>query len=269
MASDKHTAQPPLSNTVIFAVPRHEYGSYQDLYRLIDLSGFPKVYIDEINPQSDNCYIVTILNGESQAGWVNPRARIILYDLEWHLDGVRVPGCEVWAGDAWYATQIGAKYVPMGSHPGLRLNADSLSSERYDVAYLGYMIPRRERIAHDLRERGVRVSPPHAWGEERHRVLSNSTAYLHVHQWDHVPTIAPLRMVVAAAYGLPVITEECADCGAFEPYVIREDYPYLVSKVQFVTQRPDLNTLWEDDANRLHRFLCEDLTFRKSIEAAL
>lgn len=269
---------------VIFAVPRHDYASYRDLYRLIELSAFPTCYIDEVDPDSDNAYIVTILNGESQNGWRQGRARIILYDLEYHLptDGYHreafkaPPGvAEVWAGDKWYAEQIGARYVPMGSHPGLRARGGVVSQPKlFDIAYIGYIngVPRRERIRQELIQHGVKVSPPVAWGDERDAVLLASTAYLHVHQWDNVPTIAPLRMVVAAAYSLPVISEMCADAGEFERYLIQTGYGSFASNVERVLRDPD-NEQWlyirHGNGSDLHHFLCHDLTFRKSVEAAL
>ena len=72
---------------IIFARPRHHYDSYTDLYRLIELSGYPLIYFDEIDPVSDNLYVMTIVNGENMHGWHQPRAKIVLWDLEWRLDG--------------------------------------------------------------------------------------------------------------------------------------------------------------------------------------
>lgn len=270
-------------NSIIFAIPRHDYASYRDLYELIRLSNFPTCYIDEVDPDSDNAYIVTILNGESQNGWRKGRAHIVLYDLEYHLDTdgfyrqpfVAPPGVdEVWAGDKWYAEQIGARYVPMGSHPGLRTAGDSTSHERYDIAYIGYIngVHRRERIRQQIVERGVKVSPTVAWGEERHRILSNSTAYLHVHQWDNVPTIAPLRMVVAAAYGLPVITETVADAGMFAGFsapILECQYRDIAADVEALVHREQKRHLLAYEGQCLYQHLCVDYTFRKSIEAAL
>ena len=271
-------------NDIIFAKPRHEYASYTDLYRLIELSGFPTCFIDEIDDASVNTYILTILNGEVRdGGYLGSRARILLWDLEWHLstDGyfrqpfAAPPGVEILAADKWYAEQIGARYVPMGSHPGLRETVTD-HSKQYDVAYIGYIngVARRERIRQQLVERGVRVSPPTAWGTERDWLLNDSIAYLHVHQWDNVPTIAPLRMVVAAAYGLPVITETVADYGYFSDCCYGLDYADLAENVEAWTHniyapRVEFLRSLERQGKHLYEKLCRDLTFRKSIEAAL
>lgn len=254
----------------IFALPRHDYTSYQDMYRLIALSGFPTCYIDEIDPASDNAYILTILNGEVPAGgYPGARARLILTDYEYHLDGLPpLANVEFWTADAWYAEQIGARYVPLGSHPGLCPELTP-KTDLYDVAFIGYIngVHRRSALRQQLIERGIKVSPTGAWGGERHTLLRSSAAYLCVHQHDHAPTIAPLRMVVAAAYGLPVITEACADAGIFAPYIWQAPYQTLAARTQ------ELIGSWQDSLMplgvELHQRLCHDLTFRKSVESAL
>lgn len=263
---------------IIFARPRFEYASYADLYQLIDLSGFEWVYIDQIDPQSENVYIITILNGEIPPdGYPGARARIVLYDLEYHLDNPpHIPGVEIWAADKWYAEQIGAKYVPMGSHAGLKLDTPYRYSSGFDVAYIGFIagLHRREVIRQQLIERGVEVSPIVAWGAERDVVLRQSKAYLQVHQHAHIPTIAPLRMVVAAAYSLPVITETCADAGVFNNCILCLDYADIADNVHAWTKDTYPQKDWFANALRLnaaqlHRLLCEELTFRKSVEGAL
>lgn len=263
---------------VIFAVPRTDYGSYRDLYRVINLSEFPTCFIDEIDSASDNAYIITVFNREMPTGgFLGARARIVLWDLEYHLaEDNRIPplaNVELWAGDKWYAEQIGARYVPMGAHPDLR-TAASANPERYDVAYLAYMTHRRQHIRNELMRRGVAVSPPGAWGEERHQVLANSTAYLVVHQHDNVPTICPLRMIVAAAYSLPVITESVADYGIFGDCGLGLDYADISENVYAWTHNtyaPRFEFLrpLQRNGQRLHQLLCHDLTFRKSVEAML
>jgi hypothetical protein len=258
-------------NDITFAIPRHEYASYDDLYRLIELSGFPTCFIDEIDPASDRAYIITVLNAEvPAAGYPGARARIALWDLEWHLDGVpALPGVEYWAADRWYAECIGARYVPMGSHRDL-CPERTPKQDVYDVAFIGYFdgVPRRQVIRKQLAALGLHLSPPLAWGETRHAVLRNSAAYLHAHQLENAPAIPPLRMVVAAAYALPVITETCADAGIFRRHILQADYGQLAAAtVTWTRQR------WQEEllprGMSLHQKLCVDLTFRKSVEKAL
>lgn len=259
---------------VIFAVPRHPYASYRDLYTLIDLSGFQTCYIDEIDPQSDNAYVITVLNGEiPEAGYPGAKAQIALWDNEWHLNGVpELPGVTYWAADKWYAERIGAKYVPMGSHAGLKSEHVNDAYANCDLAFIGYFdgVPRRQVIRQQLIERGVRVSPTGGWGDTRNAILNSSKAYLCVHQLAAAPTIAPLRLVVAAAYSLPVISEEVADAAMFSGFVaplVEYRYEYLAERTQQMIQHK--MDLLQYMGQTLHQFLCHDYTFKRSVESAL
>lgn len=255
---------------VTFVRTRHVYESYADLWRLVELAGFPVCYVDEIDPASDRTYILPMKTGETPAdGWAGPRARLIEYLFEYHCDYEPTPGvAERWSPDQWHAGQIGARYVPMGSDARL---ADGPGAEGapYDVAYLGYMVNRRSDVLTAMKERGLNVSPTSAWGAERHAILSNSTVYLHVHQTDHAPAIPALRMVVAAAYGLPVLCETPARRGLFGyTHLLTSDHAHMA---EFVG-------MWARDkhgqfrghlGHALHSLLCEQLPFRKSVEVAL
>lgn len=250
--------------SAIFARPRHDYASYADLYRLIEVSGYPLIYLDEIDPHSDNTYIMTILNGENMHGWQRPRARIILYDLEWHLEGVSVPGvAEVWAADRWYAKQIGAQYVPLGSDARLRLDAP-LGHGVYDVATLWYVTYRRSMVLAAMRNIGLRLAPvSDVHGIERHQALSYSKVMAHVHQHDGVQTIAPQRFALAAAYKLPVVSETLSDAGILQNIVQTYDFHALAASIQMLL--PYAAELGE----QLHGLLCIDHSFGKTIEANL
>lgn len=255
-------------SNVLFAIPRTVYGSYSDLYRLIELAGYDRVYIDEIDPSSSNTYIMTVANGENAQGWNNPRARIILWDLEWRHDGpVSIPGLtEYWHMDLWTAAHIGARYVPVGGDARLYEEA-AHTDVPYNVAYLGYMIPRRQQMWAWLQDRGLRLSPTSAWGKERAEVLSNSIAYLHVHQWDNAPGVPAQRMVVAAAYKLPVISETFADDGIFSQVTLQADFYRLAGHTALWAQNRSERLIAYGDA--LHDLLCKEYTFRKGVEAAL
>jgi hypothetical protein len=239
-----------------------------DLYRLIDLAGYDLIYVDEIDAaRVDATYILTMLNGEwYPAGWPGARARIVLYDLEWHLDGLAaVPGlAEVWAADAWYARRLGARYVPLGSHPGLALGARL--EARYDVAMLAYLTPRRQQIYDQLRDAGLRMAP-NGQGEARDVTLRETRLMLHVHQLENAPTVAPQRFALAAAYGLPLLSEEVADSGIFrDGPVWFANTSRLSAYVHALLARPDVLCSYGEG---LRDWLCERYAFRKCVEAAL
>ncbi len=254
--------------SVIFARPRTNYDSYTDLYRLITLSGYPLVYFDEIDPASDNTYILTLRNGENEHGWSGDvKARIILYDLEWRLEGdpPPIPGVrEVWAGDEWYAKQIGARYVTLGSHPELNLVVSDEADKATDVIMLSYMTNRRIQMAVWLQQRGLHLTP-NGWGEVRHRNLLGSRVMLHVHQHDHVATVAPQRFALAAAYRLPLISEAVCEPDLFKDVVLWSKYDALAD---FVHDRMRGNGL-EDAGEALYQLLCVERTFHKCVEEAL
>lgn len=261
---------------IVFARPRTNYDSYRDLYKLIALSDFPLVYFDEIDPSSDNLYIMTMMNGENMHGFSNPRARIVLWDLEWREEPPAIPGVtELWASDRYYARLIGARYVPMGSHPDLvddsalpdDVERGGYNRYLYDAAFIGYMIPRREQVSTWLRDEGVCASPIHAWGAERGFVMDHSKMYLHVHQHEAFPCIPSLRLVVAAAYRLPFVTETCTDAGVWANVVMQAHYPYLPVAVKQFAQ-PHMDHQREQMGQALYHAACEEFTFRRSVEQA-
>lgn len=259
--------------SVIFARPRWNYDSYQDFYRLIELSNYPLTFFDEIDPSSDNLYILTILNGEIQYGWQQPRARIILWDIEWRLEGeYRLPPgvAEAWASDWWYADKINARYVPFGSHPDLAPKERRRNGKYdFDVATLAYAGPPRRSTAYSqLLERGLRLSP-NGWGETRELILQHSRAMIHVHQLEGVNTVAPQRFALAAAYKLPLITENLYNTGIFNHrHLIMADYTTLPEVTEQWVRRNDVRILDEYGCN-LYHLLCEQYTFRRVVDGAI
>lgn len=253
---------------VIFARPRYEYDSYKDLYSLITLSGYPLIFFDEIDLQSDNAYIMTVVNGENNGGFEHPKALIILWDLEWRLDGEyqRLPGVpEVWASDLWYAKQIGAKYVPLGSHVGLPLTPLNGQARPFDAAMLSYMTYRRACTADAMLNSGIRLAP-NGWDTNRDQILHSTKMMVHVHQNENAHTVAPQRFALAAAYGLPLISETLWERGVFsQDFVLTADRENIPEMVKYWRDSPHLR----DYAERLHVLLCQELTFRKCVEAAV
>lgn len=254
--------------TITFCKTRHEYGSYSDFWRLVDLCGYSTIYVDEIPAAgvANQVYICTPLNGEWMQG-IQTDARVILWDLEWRDALPVVPGVdEVWVSDRWYARKIGAKHVPLGSHPRLVPQRSWCGTPTWDFAMLAYMTFRRQAVNSGLLVRGLR-SAPNGWGHERDDVLQHSRCMLHVHQHDEVPTLAPQRWALAAASAHFLISEAVADPW---PFVSGEDffgldYADLVSGTMAVLN----NGAGRDMAASLWHKACEVYRFDKAVERAL
>jgi len=267
---------------VTFVRTRTYYQPYDDLFKLSELAGYDTCYIDEIDPSDANkVYIYSPDNGETINGWPHARARIIHLQMEWVLDLKPydlLPGVsERWTGDAFHARQINARHVPIGSHPCLNPDAkfdplhvfDGDIQKTYDVAFMAYTdVYRRKRIKDELEARGLRIAP-NGWGNERHSSLLQSRCIVHVHQWEQIPTIAPLRWCIAAAYGLPIISESVNDRRPFAAGDFMTcDYDALADTVARELADRENGRL-ESYGYNLRNYLCRVLTFRESVERAL
>lgn len=261
---------------VYFVHTDYVYPPYADWFELARLSDYPVISFAEVDIDSDNVYIVTPLSGEWERRWDHPvRAEIILMDAEWRLKEsdyqwpesalVTPPFVKrVWAADKWYAERIGAQYVPIGSHAGLSGTAQT--DERFDVATLSYRTGRRNAAFGQMIDSGLALAP-NAWGDERDALLKASACVVHVHQNDRVPTVAPLRFAIAAAWHKPLISETVYDRGIFETSVLYADFGALPEYTALMVRRyPDL---LQAKADELHNLLCIEHSFRSYIESAL
>lgn len=257
---------------ILFVRTRYVYDSYSDLVSLITLSGYPLVYVDEIQPDSDNTYIVICANGEWSNGWPDARARIIFLQLEFqHAAEPLKPGiAEMWTADAAHAALIGARYVPLGSHPDLKLYPTSPNGKVYDVATLWAPCSRRYDAGGDLYRAGVNVAP-NGWGEIRHNVLMQSRAMLSVHQWDEHPYVGAQRWAIAATYGLPMLTETLRDPGIFAQLGMGRYMSDLAHIGDFVSNwmQPKHTGALAEYGQALHELLCVEHSFKKIIEGAV
>lgn len=257
---------------IIFARSRDNYDSYSDLWKLVTLSGYPLIYMDEIDPDSDNVYIFSTPQthwhtGVERNGWPGAHARIIYWNIEWYPDVTynNIPGVEIWSADKWHADKIGAKYVPMGSHPELPDLPVEDCPKVYDVAMLSYYTNRRLETKLWLEQGNISLAP-NAWGLERHSILQQSAIMLHIHQHDYAFTVAPQRWALAAAYRMPLVTEHVSDSGIFgQSHVMQCDRPHLATFVRM--WRGDHRLI--DYGNALHQLLCVEHTFKRCVEAAL
>jgi hypothetical protein len=264
---------------VIFCKTRYQdigYHSYNDLWKLVELAGYPVCYVDEIDAYDvSKTWIVTPLNDEWLNGWVGAKSKIIHLELEWRTDwraNVDTPAgvAETWVCDKSYAERIGARYVPMGSDE--RLNENLLGSIPYlDMHYISlisYQTPRRQNITQQLKDLAVGISViDNSWGKDRSRRLRQSVAMLHVHQTPQTAGVAPLRWCLAAAHHLPIISETIPDRGIFGyTHMMMADYEHIA---KFTKHMLEDKRLLADYADALHGLLCRDWTFRKMIESSV
>jgi hypothetical protein len=246
---------------IIFARTRWEYKSYSDFWRLVTLSGFPVCYVDEIDAaDASKCYIFTPRNGETP-GWPDAKATIIHWNIEQDCYPP-IPGVsETWCSDATLARLCNAKYVMMGSHPGLLLTSPQVSVEQaYDFIALAYWTHRRAVIRDELTRRGFTFGSD-TWGDFRHTELLASAYMLHIHQNDGKPYIAPQRWCIAAAYHLPLVSETVGHRGAFPAETFLE---LTYNDLRLRVNPGDLNGYGMGAA--LHHWLCVDNTFRRQVE---
>jgi len=258
--------------SVIFCKTRYQdigYVSYSDFWNMVAWAGYETIYVDELDPQSDNTYIFTPANGETVNGWPGAKAQIILWQLEWMLTNEHntPPGVSrVWASDAWLAKSKDFEYVPMGGD--LRLNEVGINypaTKVFDVSLLSYQTHRRQVVTRQLIEAGLRLAPiSNLWGRERSVKLLQSRLMVHVHQNDNTPGIASLRWCLAAAHKLPLVTETVNDAGIFtRGTMMQSEYQYIAGFTEAMLK----SNLLDEYAIALHELLCKEYTFAKGIES--
>lgn len=257
-------------NNVIFVKPRHDYGSYRDYWRLVELAGYGWCFEDEIDIyDKSKCYIFTWFGVQSDFA-PDAQARLICWNLEWANNPI-LPNVEYWSPDAWYAAQNNWHYVPVGSHRDLRDGFYPPVEELlklFDVTLQMYRDPqRRAHLIHRMRDAGLQIAPD-GWGEIRHAYLMQSKCLVHIHQFHDNNSVSPLRFALAAAYHLPVISESLSDAGILKNSVIQSPYHDLPDTVLRYL-KPERAGDLQRYADALHTRLVQQYTFKTVIEAAL
>ena len=167
------------------------------------------------------------------------------------------------------AAQCGLHYVPMGSHEGL--GSPGVVKE-YDLIGLMCYSNRRSfvfRCADEMLHKVGNVTlAPNGWGEDRHNRLQRSRFMFNVHQ-DDFPFIEPLRFALAAAYGLPLVTERCLD---MHPYMSRWYVDAGLRDMAKVAESAVASygsDRWYDRGLELRSFMANNMTFGKCLEMHL
>lgn len=260
---------------IVFAKTRHHYDSYTDFWRLVELSGFPSCYVDEIDRSQPNCYIFTPWNGEVAPHLENERAKggpgtVIWWCLE-RFDAMPRPLADIvaeadplvdqiWVSDRWIATMSERlKYARFGSHPDL--GSSPVHPPEYHFTHQSYAWGRREAMYKRLRKLGL-AEGPSSWGRHRDAVLRRSRLMLNLQQYPD-PVNAPIRFAVAAAYHLPIVSESINDLDLLEGLVSCAPYEDIPDAVRGALASPDAS------GEKIHDVLCREWTFRRCVEASV
>lgn len=256
----------------VFVAPYTTYPSYTDFWKLVEQSGFETVFPSEINlGDGTKAYIFT--GPEAIPDCSGARAKTIFWQLEYLGDyanqgNIGTVG-QVWSSDPDHARRTGSKFVLMGSHKGLNPKHEHIAEGgyTYDLTMLAYMTPRRQAIKDALDEYEWAPDYPGHGTDFRHDVLTGSRLMLNVNQFDE-PSLAPLRLALAAAYALPVLAEKVVDSGPYKKAVIWTAYSRMAKKAiellgpGFVKQRHDARMA-------LYELLCEEHPFFDCVMEAL
>lgn len=274
-----------MSEDPVFIRSTTPYESYTDFWSLVELSGFRTVPAKEANLMATGTFIWPTMDWETiERLMQEPKGVRKAKVFWWYLerpdahrrkmspeDLFRETISEVcdarWVDEVWvsertlFSIDDRTRYVPLGGHPGLRAPAP-MAGPLYDVAHVGQLTPRRTWILTELQRLGHSVSPS-AWGPDRAAILGQSSLLLNIDRVEGLHLAAPLRFVLAAAYRLPIVSEEAGDMDPLVPgkSILTAPYDRLPAFVSEVLKRPDLGRL----ADEAHRVLCEEHTFRKSV----
>ncbi len=271
----------------IFVRSSRGYESYTDFWRLVELAGFPIIPSSQVNFDSDALYIWAEMDVDFMVPVHDyPKAGRRARTAFWHLErpdrraSEETDACtwwkasldqtlelvdEVWVSDKGIlAMDPRSIWVPLGGHSGLRESV-SVIGPSYDVAHLGQLTPRREKVLQELERRGISVSP-NGWGSDRARILSSSKLLLGIERVEGMHVSTPLRWVVAAAYRLPIIQEEHCD-----PAPLVAGQSILMAPIHDLADRVD--DALERDLSPLGlavwKVFCEECTFQRSVEDVL
>ena len=231
---------------ITFVRTRHVYESYADFWRLVELSNFDTIYVDELDVSKEGTYIVAPMNGEWRPHIDNqsnkPRyAHLILWNLERPSGSAGSVGNyaksnrelvyerhidECWVSDKRLAEETQLRFVVLGSDENL---GQPSGEKRYDFTHMSYEIPRRTNIYKHFNQDSIGYN---CWPPERDEVLRLSKFALNIHQDIH-PFQEPLRLSLFAAYGIPVVSETIFDAYPWDGDIaVFSGYDSIVSRLR-------------------------------------
>jgi hypothetical protein len=271
-------------NEIIFARTRYHYDSYTDFWKLVELSGYKTIYVDEIDISQPAVIITAPHNGEwveqvgSQITKGKPRrSHLIHWNLErpsgsagsldhymtrqWELISKRYFD-EIWVSDRKLAEETSLRYVTLGSDEGL--GSIEGKEKIYDFCHMSAPVPRRTGVYARF---PIDKIAPNSWPPERDEILQKSKFALNVHQ-DIYPYQEPLRFALFAAYGLPIISEALVESYPYSnEYIITAQYPQLVAKMrQVLTEDYEIH---KQMGLRTRDRMCKEFRFKNMVDKAV
>lgn len=277
---------------VIFVKTRYQYQSYTDFWYIVGLSGYPTCYVDEMDLyDSNNIYIGAPMNGEWRP-YIEPhrkdrQATVILWNIERpggsgnlqeytasnqllidenYLNAVMV-------SDMKLAAYTGFHFMPLGIHPRLG-DPGGLEDKIHDIIHISCYSPRRSFLFRTPIESKLYINnlsiASNGWGQDRVDKLRCSRFMLNIHQ-DEFEYLEPLRLTVAAAYGLPILSEPLGntfpyDCSRFSLYCDKSSK--LLGMAEYIL-RSDEYEKWYQGGLDLREHMIQYYTFRGCVEAYL
>lgn len=266
---------------ITFVRTRHQYDSYTDFWKLVELAGFPQIYVDQVDVTRPGVFITAPMNGEWRPHLDNqmnlPRqAHLILWNLERPSGSAGSVGKyaadnrellynryvdEVWVSDRRLADETMLRFVILGSHEGL---GEPGKEKRYQFAHMSYEIPRRANIYKHFSEGAI---GPNCWPPRRDEVLRGSRFALNVHQDSH-PYQEPLRFALFAAYGLPILSESIYDAWPWtEEVMIFNPYDGLPGRLKQMLD--DDYARWQQMGLKARARMCGEFEFGKMVRQAV
>lgn len=266
---------------IIFVKTRYQYDSYGDFYRLVELAGFPIIYVDEVDVTQPSVFITAPHNGEWNPHVSNyddkPRnAHFILWNIERPSGSAGSVGQyaqanrdliyqryvdEVWVSDRRLADEAHLRFVALGSNYGL---GEPGHKKRYQFTHMSYMVNRRISVyKHFLPE----TIGPNCWPPKRHDILQRSKFALNVHQDQH-PFQEPLRFALFAAYALPIVSETIYDAFPWsDEFMQFAGYDGLVARMKSMIGED--YERWRLMGQRARKRMCEEFEFGKLVRQAV
>lgn len=267
---------------IIFAKTRYKYDSYIDFWRLVELSGFPICFVDEVDVSRDVIYINSPLNGEWRPHIDNQSdkkraARLIHWNLERPSGsggiGNYARSCqqtirsryfdEVWLSDKRLAQETGMSFIVLGSDYGLGEPGDP-ANMIYDFVHMSYIAVRREIVYMQFPPERI---APNCWPPQRDVVMKQSKFALNIHQ-DGYPFQEPLRFALFAAYGIPILSETISDAYPWnDNYMNFNPYHGIVGRLRQMLGND--YGYWRTLGLAARDYMCMDHRFGKMVREKL